>query len=67
MFLEKVIRFGAKYQENINSSQTSLFGEETKNYYQDLTIPSCESWSNLIPFKERKRSSWDLYFFSSIR
>ena len=54
MFLEKVIRFGAKYQENINSSQTSLFGEETKNYYQDLTIPSCESWSNLIRLKKEK-------------
>jgi DNA polymerase-3 subunit alpha len=26
-FLEKAIRFGAKYQENLNSSQTSLFSE----------------------------------------
>ncbi len=53
-FLEKVIRFGAKYQENLNSAQTSLFGEETNQIYQDLTIPPSEPWKNLIRLKKEK-------------
>jgi len=53
-FLEKVLRFGAKYQENLNSAQTSLFGEDTNKTYQDLTIPPCEPWSNLIRLKKEK-------------
>jgi DNA polymerase-3 subunit alpha len=53
-FLEKVLRFGAKYQENLNSAQTSLFGEDTNKTYQDLTIPLCEPWSNLIRLKKEK-------------
>ncbi len=28
-FLERALRYGSKYQENINSSQISLFGEKT--------------------------------------
>ena len=54
IFLEKVLRFGAKYQENLNSSQTSLFSEETTNTYQDLTIPACEPWTNLTRLKKEK-------------
>ena len=53
-FLEKAIRFGVKYQENLNSSQTSLFSDATNETYQDLSIPSCEPWSNLIRLKKEK-------------
>ena len=53
-FLEKALRFGSKYQENLNSSQTSLFSEETTSTYQDLTIPDCEAWTNLIRLKKEK-------------
>jgi len=53
-FLEKAIRFGAKYQENLNSSQTSLFSDATNETYQDLSIPGCEPWSNLIRLKKEK-------------
>jgi DNA polymerase-3 subunit alpha len=53
-FLEKALRFGVKYQENLNSSQTSLFSDATNETYQDLTIPSCEAWSNLIRLKKEK-------------
>ena len=53
-FLEKAIRFGAKYQENLNSAQTSLFSEATNETYQDFTIPNCESWTNLIRLKKEK-------------
>ena len=53
-FLEKVIRFGSKYQENLNSAQTSLFGKEADETYQDLTIPPSEPWKNLIRLKKEK-------------
>jgi DNA polymerase-3 subunit alpha len=53
-FLEKVIRFGVKYQEHLNSAQVSLFGEATDQTYQDLTIPLCEPWNNLIRLKKEK-------------
>ena len=53
-FLEKVMRFGAKYQENLNSSQISLFGKETDQIYQDLTIPYSEPWNNLVKLKKEK-------------
>ena len=53
-FLEKALRFGSKYQENLNSSQTSLFSEETTSTYQDLSIPDCEAWTNLMRLKKEK-------------
>ena len=53
-FLEKALRFGSKYQENLNSSQTSLFGEASDEVYQDLSIPACESWTNLTRLKKEK-------------
>jgi len=53
-FLEKALRFGAKYQENLNSAQTSLFSDATNETYQDLTIPPCESWSTLVRLKKEK-------------
>ena len=53
-FLERTLRYGSKYQENINSSQISLFGEKTENTYQDLTIPFCDKWDNLIQLKKEK-------------
>ena len=53
-FLEKALRFGSKYQENLNSSQTSLFSEEMTSTYQDLSIPDCEAWTNLIRLKKEK-------------
>ncbi len=53
-FLEKVLRFGSRYQENLNSSQTSLFGEATDEMYQDLSIPPCEPWTNLTRLKKEK-------------
>src|SRR6056300_730736 len=53
-FLEKALRFGTKYQQNLNSSQTSLFSEATNETYQDLSIPDCDPWSNLIRLKKEK-------------
>ena len=53
-FLEKALRFGAKYQENLHSAQTSLFGDQTDQTYQDLKIPPCEEWTTLTLLKKEK-------------
>jgi DNA polymerase-3 subunit alpha len=54
IFLEKVIRFGSKYQESQNSSQTSLFGENTDQVYQELVIPPSPQWDNLGKLKKER-------------
>ena len=54
IFLEKVIRFGAKFQENLNSSQTSLFGDQSEEVYQELVIPAAPEWQNLEQLKREK-------------
>src|SRR5690554_7689694 len=43
-FLEKVIRYGAKYQENENSAQVSLFGDSSEVQILELVIPDCDEW-----------------------
>ena len=54
MFLEKALKFGAKYQENLNSAQTSLFGESTESTYQVLHIPPCDPWNRLHTLQKEK-------------
>ena len=54
MFLEKALRFGAKYQENLLSAQTSLFGESTDSTYQVLKIPDCDPWNRLYTLQKEK-------------
>jgi DNA polymerase III subunit alpha len=46
-FYEKAIRFAAKFQENENSSQVSLFGETSEVVISEPTIPNCEDWSTM--------------------
>ena len=54
IFLEKVIRFGSKYQESQKSAQTSLFGETTDQVYQELVIPLSQEWGNLEKLKKER-------------
>ena len=54
IFLEKVIRFGSKFQESQNSAQTSLFGDSIDQVYQELVIPPCEEWDNLSKLKKER-------------
>ena len=54
LFLEKAIRYGAKYQENLNSSQTNLFGDDSQEQIQEIQIPECESWGTLELLKKEK-------------
>lgn len=46
-FLEKVIRYGAKFQDNQNSTQVSLFGESSEVQIPEPTVPPCEEWSTM--------------------
>ena len=54
MFFEKAMRFGAKYQQNLNSSQINLFGDEDNSTYQELSIPECDEWEKLDLLKKEK-------------
>ena len=45
-FLEKIVRHAALYQEKLQSSQHSLFGDDLTLDLQDPKIPDCHQWSN---------------------
>ncbi len=47
LFLEKVLRFGNKYQESKNSSQMSLFGETSEVSLPEPNIPQCDTWGTM--------------------
>lgn len=53
-FLEKVIKFANKYQENQNSSQVSLFGEASEVQIPEPEVPPCEEWPTLTKLKKEK-------------
>lgn len=54
IFLEKVIKFAHNYQERINTSQVSLFGEESAITIPDPEMPVCEPWSKLQQLRNEK-------------
>ncbi|MBT8178764.1 MAG: DNA polymerase III subunit alpha, partial [Eudoraea sp.] len=53
-FLEKVIKYGAKMQENENSSQVSLFGEASEVQIPEPEIPPCEEWGTMEKLRREK-------------
>ena len=53
-FLEKAIRYGAKHQESLNSSQTNLFGEDSALQVEEIKIPPCDRWGTLERLKQEK-------------
>ena len=53
-FLEKALRFGANFQEHQNSSQVSLFGEDSCASLTEPEIPECEPWATLHELKQEK-------------
>ncbi|MCO7721569.1 DNA polymerase III subunit alpha [Myroides odoratimimus] len=54
VFLEKAIRYGAKSQENDNSSQFSLFGESSEVQIPEPLLPICEEWSTMEKLAKEK-------------
>ncbi len=53
-FIEKIIRFAAKYQEKKNSAQVSLFGDSDDFEVQDPVIPPCEVWPKAVQLRHEK-------------
>lgn len=53
-FLEKVIRYGNKYQENKNSSQVSLFGDASEVQIPEPVVPPCEEWGTMGKLRREK-------------
>jgi len=45
LYVEKVIKHGATYQEQQNSSQVSLFGDTEMFEVRDPDMPVCEEWA----------------------
>ncbi|MEO0527698.1 MAG: DNA polymerase III subunit alpha, partial [Bacteroidota bacterium] len=53
-FLEKVIKYGAKYQENENSSQVSLFGDASEVQIAEPVVPPCMEWGTMEKLRREK-------------
>ena len=53
-FLEKVIKYGGKFQESENSSQVSLFGESSEVQIPEPEIPPCENWGTMEKLRREK-------------
>ena len=54
IFLEKVIKHAATYQEKQNSSQVSLFGGDTEESIPDIELPVCDPWSKIQQLKNER-------------
>ena len=53
-FLEKAVKYGAKHQENQNSSQVSLFGESSEVQIPEPVVPPCEEWGTMEKLAREK-------------
>ena len=54
IFLEKIMRYGQQYQQNQNSSQTSLFGETQEQELPGISFPQVEPWGQLEQLRKEK-------------
>ena len=53
-FLEKAVKYGARYQENENSSQVSLFGDASEVQIPEPVVPPCEEWGTMEKLRREK-------------
>ncbi len=54
MFLEQVVKYAQKFQENENSAQVSLFGEASDVQIPEPQLPQCEDWGTMEKLKREK-------------
>lgn len=59
-FIEKILKFGNKYQENKNSAQISLFGETSEIQFPEPEIPPAEQW-NIMEKLSKEREVVGIY------
>ena len=53
-FLEMVVNFGKKYQEQLNSAQTSIFDDGSEVNLPEPEVPFCEAWSSVYRLNKEK-------------
>ncbi|HZK08806.1 MAG TPA: DNA polymerase III subunit alpha [Bacteroidales bacterium] len=54
-FIEKLLRFAAKYQERKNSQQVSLFDDDDEQIIaEDPPLPECKPWTNIEKLRNEK-------------
>ncbi|QSS97837.1 DNA polymerase III subunit alpha [Psychroflexus sp. ALD_RP9] len=53
-FLEKVLKYASKFQENQNSAQVSLFGEASEVQIPEPEVPPCDPWHTMKTLKAEK-------------
>lgn len=53
-FLSKAIKFGSSHQEGLQSSQVSLFGEESAESMPEPALPRVEAWPTLYQLNREK-------------
>lgn len=53
-FYEKAMKYGAKFQENENSSQVSLFGDSSDVQIPEPVVPPCDDWSTMEKLAKEK-------------
>src|SRR5690554_4570625 len=53
-FLEKAVKYGAKYQDNENSAQVSLFGDSSEVQIPEPVIPDCDEWTTMEKLAKEK-------------
>lgn len=54
IFLERVMKYGHKFQENLDSAQVSLFGESSEEVLLEPKVPDVEPWSTLEMLNKEK-------------
>ena len=54
IFLEKIMKFGQKHQEVLDSAQVSLFGESSEEVLLEPKIPYVEPWNTLEMLNKEK-------------
>ncbi|QTY26745.1 DNA polymerase III subunit alpha [Flavobacterium sp. CS20] len=53
-FIEKILKYASRYQENKNSAQVSLFGDASEVQIPEPEVPPCEPWHNMKTLKAEK-------------
>ncbi|MGC6469659.1 MAG: DNA polymerase III subunit alpha [Flavobacteriales bacterium] len=53
-FLEKIIKYGHKYQENLDSAQVSLFGDSSDEVLSEPSFPNVDPWHSLEMLNKEK-------------
>ncbi len=53
-FLERLVKYAARYQENKNSAQVSLFGEASEVQIPEPEVPPCEEWGTMEKLAKEK-------------